>query len=89
MELKDTVELMLSNDWKDRLKAEYWQTKIRWVKLNSWIVKCSNDSSIFSPKCSFELIAQYIHMYNYLCNMEKRAEISGVDLGLKDLDGEL
>lgn len=29
MELKDTVELMNSDDYKDRFKAEYYQTKIR------------------------------------------------------------
>lgn len=29
MELKDTVELMNSEDYKDRFKAEYYQTKIR------------------------------------------------------------
>ena len=29
MELKDTIELMTSDDYKDRFRAEYWQTKIR------------------------------------------------------------
>ena len=29
MELKDTVALMESDDYKDRFKAEYYQTKIR------------------------------------------------------------
>lgn len=33
MELKDTVDLMLSDDWKDRLKAEYLQCLIRIRKL--------------------------------------------------------
>lgn len=28
-DLKDTVELMTSSDYKDRFRAEYWQTKIR------------------------------------------------------------
>ena len=30
MELKDTVALMESDDYKDRFKAEYYQTKIRY-----------------------------------------------------------
>lgn len=28
-ELKDTIELMNSSDYKDRFKAEYYQLKIR------------------------------------------------------------
>lgn len=35
MELKDTVDLMLSDDWKDRLKAEYMQCLIRIGKLQA------------------------------------------------------
>ena len=30
MELKDTVELMNSEDYKERFKAEYLQAKIRY-----------------------------------------------------------
>ena len=30
MELLDTVELMVSDDYKNRMKAEYLQTKIRY-----------------------------------------------------------
>lgn len=30
MELKDTVEMMLSADYKERFKAEYYQLKIRY-----------------------------------------------------------
>lgn len=33
MELKDTVDLMISDDWKDRLKAEYLQCIIRMNEL--------------------------------------------------------
>lgn len=33
-ELKDTVELMLSDDYKDRFLAEYYQTHIRFTKLS-------------------------------------------------------
>lgn len=34
-ELKDTIELMNSSDYKDRFKAEYYQLKIRYTKLHS------------------------------------------------------
>ena len=33
MELKDTIELMNSEDYKDRFKAEYWQVRARFDKL--------------------------------------------------------
>ena len=39
MELLDTVELMVSDDYKNRMKAEYLQTKIRYDKLHKMIVK--------------------------------------------------
>lgn len=39
MELKDTVELMLSDDYRDRMKAEYWKTKIRYDKLDRMTIK--------------------------------------------------
>ena len=39
MELKDTVDLMLSEDYRDRFKAEYQQVKIRKEKLEAYIKK--------------------------------------------------
>jgi len=43
MEMKDTIPLMESNDCKDRLKAEYHQTKIRFEALHKTIVKATNE----------------------------------------------
>ena len=39
MELKDTIKLMNSDDYKDRFKAEYYQTKIRYDKLHQMLIK--------------------------------------------------
>lgn len=36
MELKDTIEMMTSEDYKERFKAEYYQTKIRYEKLKKF-----------------------------------------------------
>mgnify|MGYP003296319976 CR=1 FL=1 len=36
MELKDTVEMMGSINYKERFKAEYLQTKIRYEKLKAY-----------------------------------------------------
>lgn len=40
-DLKDTTNLMTSNDYKDRLLAEYWQLKIRHQKLQVAIARKS------------------------------------------------
>ena len=38
MELKDTVELMNSNDYKERFKVEYLQIKTRCDKLEKMLI---------------------------------------------------
>ena len=39
MELKGTVDLMTSEDYKERFKAEYLQTKIRYESLHKMLTK--------------------------------------------------
>lgn len=39
MELKDTIEMMTSSDYKERFKAEYYQLKLRYDKLALMITK--------------------------------------------------
>ena len=39
MELKETIELMQSGDYRERFKAEYLQTKIRYEKLKAFNTK--------------------------------------------------
>lgn len=80
-ELKDTIELMNSEDYKDRFKAEYWQTKIRYNKLHSMIVKHEAGTLDFEPTCPItKLMNQASCMGNYLKSLEVRAEIEGIDL---------
>lgn len=81
MELKDTIALMSSSDYKDRLRAEYYQTKIRYDKLHKMVTKYEADTLDFEPTCSLELLKeQESYMYKYLCTLEVRAEIEGVKL---------
>ena len=81
MELKDTVELMNSEDYKDRFKAEYLQTKIRYDKLNKMLVKHEAGTLDFTPSCPIvNLKKQEIAMRGYLSVLEVRAEIEGIDL---------
>ena len=84
MELKDTVKLMESADFKDRFKAEYYQTKIRYEKLHKMLIKYEAKTLNFEPKCSLELFTEQAkHMGLYLKCLEIRAEIEGVDLIVK------
>ena len=81
MELKDTIEMMNSEDYKERFKAEYIQTKIRYEKLHRMCVKYEAGTLNFTPKCSLELLLeQKRHMGMYLHSLEVRAEIEGISL---------
>ena len=81
MELKDTVKLMESADFKDRFKAEYYQTKIRYEKLHTMIVKYEAGTLNFEPKCNIELLKeQSAAMCKYLYTLEVRAQIENIKL---------
>ena len=56
MELKDTIEMMNSEDYKERFKAEYYQTKIRYDKLDKMTVKYEAGTLNFTPNCSLEVL---------------------------------
>ena len=58
MELKDTIDLMNSTDYKERFKAEYLQTKIRYDKLDAMTVKYEAGTLNFTPSCSLELLKE-------------------------------
>ena len=81
MELKDTIEMMNSEDYKERFKAEYYQTKIRYDKLHKMIVKMEAGTCNFAPSCSLEVHkeqAKYMGMYLHV--LEVRAQIEKIEL---------
>ena len=90
MELKDTIEMMNSADYKERFKAEYYQTKNRYEKLKKFNTKIEAARSVaYSTKrvdmpkhdCPDELLReQQSVMGNYLHILEVRAEIEGITL---------
>ena len=90
MELKDTVELMQSADYKERFKAEYYQTKIRYEKLKAFNTKLEasemtkfEKNKIEEPKhdCPYHLLRdQQSAMGTYLHTLELRAVIEGIEL---------
>ncbi len=81
MELKDTIKIMESNDYKERFKAEYYQTKIRYDKLHKLIVKYDAKTLNFEITCPIEILKhQKSMMGQYLYDLEVRAEIEKIDL---------
>ena len=80
-ELKQTVELMNSSDYKERFKAEYYQLKIRYDKLHNMCEKWDKDELDFTPTCSrFTYARQLNAMAFYLKILEERAKIEEVEL---------
>ena len=81
MELKDTIKLMNSDDYKERFKAEYYQTKIRYDKLHKMLVKYEARTLDFELSCPSEILEkQACYMGNYLRILEVRAEIEKIEL---------
>lgn len=80
-ELKDTIDLMTSEDYKERFKAEYYQTKIRYNSLHKMLVKLSAGKLEFTPTCPTNvLMTQERYMGEYLKQLEVRAVIEDIEL---------
>ena len=78
-ELRDTVSMMLSPDYKERFKAEYIQLKIRLDKLSSMLENHRAGRLPFIPTCPISLLEeQESVMKMYLSILLERAEIEGV-----------
>lgn len=79
--LADTVDMMLSSDYKERFKGEYYQLKYRYDKLHDMVVKYEAGTLNFKPNCSLDVLkAQKAAMGTYLYWLEVRAEIEGIEL---------
>lgn len=81
MELRDTISLMLSDDYKERFIAEYLQAKIRYDKLDKMTVKYEAGTLDFTPNCPLEILKeQKKFLGNYIRILKIRAEIEKVEL---------
>ena len=81
VELKDTVSMMLSEDYKERFKAEYYQIRIRLDKLDAMLEKWKAGTLEFKPKNPRPLLEkQAREMWDYLYVLEVRAENEGIEL---------
>lgn len=73
--------MMLSPDYKERFKAEYWQVKHRYDRLHNMVVKYEAGTLDFTPNCPLDLLKeQKAAMGKYLYTLEVRAQIEKVDL---------
>ena len=81
MILADTIEMMNSEDFKERFRAEYFQLKIRYQKLHDMVVKYEAGTLPFTPNCPLELLKhQKSLMEQYLYDLELRAQIEKICL---------
>lgn len=79
MILENTADMMLSEDYKDRFKAEYCQVCIRYEKLNQMLHNW--DQLSFTPNCSYDLLnTQASIMSAYINVLRERARLENIDL---------
>lgn len=80
-ELPETIRLMLSDDFKERVKGEYWQLKIRRDKLKEMCDKYAAGELTFTPSCPLTILLDQVDAMDlYMEILEKRAEMEDIDL---------
>ena len=80
MELKDTVEMMNSEDYKKRFKAEYQQNVIRYQKLVAMLEKWDKGKLNFEPTCPRSTYNMQIKaMTDYIAVLEARAVMEDIN----------
>lgn len=80
MELKDTIHAMQSEDWKERLKAEYYQTRIRYDALDAAIIKHEAGELPELAESIDVIKAQGSAMAEYLYCLKIRLALAGVEI---------
>ena len=79
--LNGTIKGMLSDDYKERFKAEYYQCQIRYKALHKMIIKYEAGTLDFEPTCPLGLLKeQAAAMGRYLYTLEIRAQIEDIVL---------
>ncbi len=81
MELKDTIKMMESADYKERFAAEYAQLAVRHKKLVAMLKNWDEGTLSFTPTCprsTYDL--QTRAMADYIAVLEARAVMEGVPL---------
>ena len=80
-DLSYTVSPMMSDNYKLRFWAEYWQTRIRYERLHKLIIQMEAGTCDFKPDTPLELLkdqARYMGLYLHV--LEVRAEIEKIHI---------
>ena len=81
MTLSSTVEMMCSDDYKDRFRAEYVQLVNRYYGLCRMLEKWDNGTLEFEPTCPRSTYnMQTKAMEDYIAVLEARASMEDVNL---------
>lgn len=81
VELVDTSIMMVSESYRERFKAEYYQLDIRANKLAKMLSDWKNCKLKFEPKCDYGLLfKQFQLMDEYRMILRVRAQIEGIEL---------
>ena len=89
MGLKDTIEMMNSEDYKERFKAEYCQVVIRYQRLATMLEKWDKGELSFKltcPRSTYNI--QIKAMTDYIAILEARAVMEGIELDSEKGKGE-
>ena len=79
--LKETVELMISSDYRERFVAEYEQLVIRYKGLRNMLDKWDRSELDFIPTCPRSTYNMQIKaMTDYIAVLEARAVMEGIEL---------
>lgn len=81
MILSETVNAMVSTDYKDRFIAEYQQLVIRYKGLQNMLEKWDKNELAFTPTCPRSTYnIQIKAMADYIAVLEARAVMEGINL---------
>lgn len=84
-ELNETIDLMASEDYKDRFAAEYYQLETRYLKLKAMTEKWDNGVLNFVPTCPRIIYDRQLScMLLYLFILRERAELEQVNLDVDE-----
>ena len=81
MILAETVNFMVSTDYKERFIAEYQQLVIRYKGLKTMLEKWDKNELPFTPTCPRSTYNMQIKaMTDYIAVLEARAVMEGIEL---------
>lgn len=81
MELDKIIELLKSDDYKERAKGEYYFVKDKYEKLHRAIIRREAGTLVFESNCTLDQWkSQAKAMGEYLYHLELKAAVDGINL---------